>query len=85
MGGMISQFTYIYVLIKYIVYVMTNHVKLSLHNAIVGVMTSQSPASRLFIQPFIQAEIKENTEAPRHWPLCEEFTGDRRIPRTKGQ
>ena len=39
-------------------------------------MTSQwawwrlkSPASRLFTQPFIQAQIKENIKAPRHWPL----------------
>ena len=23
--------------------------------------------------------------APRHWPLCGEFTGDRWIPRTNGQ
>ena len=43
----------------------------------------QSPTSRLFTQPFIQAEIKESIEAPRHWPLCGEFTGDRWIPRTK--
>ena len=35
----------------------------------------RSPASRLFTQPFIQAEIKENVKAPRHWPLCGEFTG----------
>ena len=55
-------------------------------------MTSQwprwhlkSPASRLFTQSFIQAQIKENIKAPRHWPLCGEFTGDRWIPRTKGQ
>ena len=40
----------------------------------------KSPASRVFTQPFIQAQIKENTKAPRHWPLCGEFTGDRRIP-----
>ena len=45
----------------------------------------RSPASRLFTQPFIQAEITENTKALRHWPLCGEFTGDRWIPRTKGQ
>ena len=33
-------------------------------------------------EPFIKAHIKEyNIKAPRHWPLCEEFTGDR----TKGQ
>ena len=30
-------------------------------------------------------QIKENIKAPRHWPLCWEFTGDRWIPRTKGQ
>ena len=41
----------------------------------------KSPASWLFTQPFIQAQIKENIEAPRHWPLCGEFTGDQWIPR----
>ena len=46
---------------------------------------SKSPASRLFTQPFIQTQIKENVKAPRHWPLCGEFTGDRWIPRTNGQ
>ena len=30
-------------------------------------------------------QIKENNKAPRHWPLCGEFTGDRWIPRTNGQ
>ena len=44
-----------------------------------------SPTSLLFIQPFIQAQIKENAKAPRHCPLCGEFTGDRWIPRTKDQ
>ena len=44
-----------------------------------------SPASPLFTQPFIRAQIKKNIKAPRHWPLCGEFTGDRRIPRTNGQ
>ena len=29
--------------------------------------------------------MKENIKAPSHWPLCGEFTGDRWIPRTKGQ
>ena len=41
----------------------------------------KSPASRLFTQSFIQAQIKENIKAPRHWPLY----GDRWIPRTNGQ
>ena len=35
----------------------------------------KSPASRLFTQSFIQTQIKENIKAPRHWPLCGEFTG----------
>ena len=55
-------------------------------------MTSQwvpwrlkSTASRLFTQPFIQAQIKENLKAPRHWLLCGKFTDDRWIPRTKSQ
>ena len=39
--------------------------------------------SLLFTQPFIQAQIKENIKAVRHWPLCVEITGDRWIPLTK--
>ena len=60
---------------------------LSIHygDVIMGRWRLKSPASRLFIQPFIQTQIKENTIAPRHWPLCGEFTGDRWIPRAKGQ
>ena len=29
----------------------------------------KSPASRLFTLQFIQVQIKENIEVPRHWPL----------------
>ena len=29
----------------------------------------KSPASRLFTQPFVQTQIKENIKALRHWPL----------------
>ena len=45
----------------------------------------KSPASRLFTEAFIRAQIKGNIKARRHWPLCGEFTGDRWIPRTNGQ
>ena len=45
----------------------------------------KSPASRLFTQPFIQTQIKENVKAQRHWPLWREFIGDRWIPRTYAQ
>ena len=37
------------------------------------------------IWQFIQAEIKENIKAPRHWPVCGKFTSERWIPRTNGQ
>ena len=40
----------------------------------------KSPASRLFTQPFIRAQIKENIKAPRHWSLCGEFTGAGEFP-----
>ena len=29
----------------------------------------------------LKAQIRENIKAPRHWPLCGEFTGDRWIHR----
>ena len=38
------------------------------------------PASRLLTQLFIQARLKENINAPWHWPLWGEITGDRWIP-----
>ena len=40
----------------------------------------KSPAAWLFTQSFIQAQIKENIKAPRHWPLCGEFTGTGEFP-----
>ena len=50
-----------------------------------GAMASQITNLTIFTQPFIQAQIKENIKAPRHWPLCGQFTGDQWIPRTNGQ
>ena len=43
----------------------------------------KSPASRLFTQPSIQGEAQRNIKAPRHWPLCREFTGGWWIPAQK--
>ena len=45
----------------------------------------KSPPSRLFAQLFVQAQIKENTKAPRHWPLWGESISYWWIPLTKGQ
>ena len=47
-------------------------------------MRLKSPAYRLFTELFIQAQIKENIKARRHWPLWGEFAGDQWIPRTEG-
>ena len=48
-------------------------------------MASQISSLTIVYSTVFQAQIKENIKAPRHWPLCREFTGDRWIPRTKGQ
>ena len=44
---------------------------------------SQITSLALFTQPFIQTHIKENIKAPRHWPLCGEFTGTGEFPAQK--
>ena len=49
------------------------------HNDHDGV-SDHHAASRLFTQPFIQTQIKEDIKAPRHWPLCGEFTGTGEFP-----
>ena len=40
----------------------------------------KSPATWLFTQSFIRAQIKKIIKAPRHWPLCGEFTGTGEFP-----
>ena len=40
----------------------------------------KSSALRLFTQPFIQAQVKENIKAPRHWSLCGEYTETGEFP-----
>ena len=44
-------------------------------DVIMTTMPSEITTSRLFTQSFIRAQIKGNIKAPRHWPLCREFTG----------
>ena len=39
-------------------------------------LSVKSPESRVFTQPFVQAQIKENIKALRHWRLWGAFTGD---------
>ena len=48
------------------------------HNEQDGVSNHQP--YHLFTQPFGKTQIKENTKAPRCWPLCEKFTGTGEFP-----
>ena len=54
-------------------------------NVIMTTMASQITSLTIVYSTVIQTQIKENIKAPRHWPLCGEFTGDRWIPRTNDQ
>ena len=54
-------------------------------DVIMSAMASQTTSLAIVCSTFIQAQIKKNIKALRHWPLCGEFTGDRWIPRTNGQ
>ena len=50
---------------------------------IVGAMASQITNLTIFYSIVDSGADQRNTKAPRHWPLCGEFPGDRWIPRTK--
>ena len=45
-------------------------------DVIMGAMASQITSLAFFTQPFIQAQIKENIKASRHWLMSGEFTGE---------
>ena len=49
------------------------------------VMAPQSTSVSIVYLTGCSCADEWKVKAPRHWPLCREFTGDRRIPRTKGQ
>ena len=51
------------------------------HNEHDGVLKHR----RLVYSTVCSGTNKKNIKAPRHWPLWGKFTGDRWIPRTKGQ
>ena len=53
------------------------------HNERDSVSNHQPP--NCLLNRLFKAQVRENIKAPRHWSLCGEFTGDRWIPRTKGQ
>ena len=57
------------------------------HNdVIMSAMASQiTSLTSVLLNRLFKAQIKENIKAARHWLLWGEFTGDRWIPRKKGQ
>ena len=50
------------------------------NDVIMGTMASQITSLTIVYSTVIQAQIKENIKAPRHWPLCGEFTGTGEFP-----
>ena len=50
-----------------------------------GAMASQITSLAIVYSTVYLGADKKNIKAPRHGPLCGKLTGDRWIPRTKGQ
>ena len=55
------------------------------NDVIMSTMVSQITSLAIIYSTVYSGTDKKNIKAPRHWPLLGEFTGDRWIPRTKGQ
>ena len=55
------------------------------NDVIMSAVASQITGVSVVYSTRVQGQTKENIKAPRHWLLWGEFTGDRWIPRTKGQ
>ena len=49
-------------------------------DVIMGAIASQITILRLFTQPFIQTQMKENIKALRHWPLAGNSPGTGAFP-----
>ena len=54
-------------------------------DVILGAIASQITSLAIVYSGFYSGADKKNVKAPRPWPLCGEFTGDRWIPHTSGQ
>ena len=54
-------------------------------DVIMGAIASQITSLTIVYPSVYSGADQSNIKAPRHWPLCGEFTGDRWIPRTNGQ
>ena len=61
---------------------MTSQTKCVPHNndVIMSTIASQITSIAIVYSTVYSAQIKENIKAPRHWPLCGEFTGTGEFP-----
>ena len=50
------------------------------NDVIMTMVASQITSLTVVYSIVYQAQIKENIQAPRHWPLCGEFTGTGEFP-----
>ena len=55
------------------------------NDVIMGAIASEITSLAIVYSIVYSDANQKNIKAPRHWPLCGEFTGDRWIPRTNGQ
>ena len=55
------------------------------NDVVMSALASQSTGFSIVCLRIGSGADQWNIKAPRHWPLCGEFTGDRWISRTKGQ
>ena len=46
-------------------------------DVIMGAMASQITSLTIVYSAVYSTQVKGNIKAPRHWPLCGEFTGDK--------
>ena len=58
------------------------HFPLHYSDVIMGAMASQLTSLDIVYSTVYSGADQTNIIAPRHWPLCGEFTGDRWMPRT---
>ena len=62
-----------------------NYFAMHYGSIIMGAMASQITSLTIVYPSVYSGAVQRKHQTPRHWPLWGEFTGDRWIPRTKGQ
>ena len=66
-------------------YILQLHTKLVIQQNQITLQWRQITSLTIVYSTVYSGADHKNIKAPRHWPLCREFTGERWIPRTNGQ